>query len=189
LPELLRRAGPKPADVLFLTRKPNPAWPQDNEAMETELRQSLLALKEKMPAEAAQGITALEALHGERRTWVWAEFGQAPLARALHHLVALAEATKTALGGATPEAMAQTYTEGGWRADAAVLESLTCVKAHDDVEAVCTAMCAVYRPWLEDAARRFQALVNEHPLPSWAVHPTSTATTERTRAESGCVIL
>ena len=68
LPDLLRRAGPKPADALFLTRKPNPVWPQDNEAMEAELRQSLLALKEKMPAEAAQRITALEALHGERRT-------------------------------------------------------------------------------------------------------------------------
>jgi hypothetical protein len=39
LPELLRRAGPKPADALFLTRKPDPAWPQDNEAMEAELCQ------------------------------------------------------------------------------------------------------------------------------------------------------
>jgi hypothetical protein len=101
----------------------------------------------------------------------------------------LADVTKTALGGATPEAMAQAYTEGGWRADAAVLDSLTCVKAHDDVEAVCAAIRAVYRPWLEDAARRFQVLVNEHPLPSYAVHATGAATTTRTRAESGCVIL
>jgi len=157
--------------------------------MEAELRQSLLALEEKTPAEAAQKITALEAQHGERRTWVWADLGQAPLARALCHLVTLAEATKTALGGVTPEAMAQTYTEGGWHADAAVLESLTCVKAHDDVEAVCVAIRAVYRPWLEAAARRFQELVNEHPLPSCAGNPADTATTERTRAESECVIL
>jgi hypothetical protein len=189
LPDLLRRAGPKPADALFLTRKPNPVWPQDNEAMEVELHQSLLALKDKTPAEAAQKITALEALHGERRTWVWAELGQAPLARALHHLVTLAEVTKTALSGATPEAMARAYIEGGWRADAAVLESLTCVTAHDDVEAVCAAILAVYRPWLEDAARRFQVLVSEHPLPSYSVHATGAATTGRTRAESGCVIL
>jgi len=103
--------------------------------------------------------------------------------------VTLAEATKTALGGATPEAMARAYTEGGWRADAAVLESLTCVKAHEDVEAVCTAMRTVYRPWLEEAARRFQELVNEYPLPGCAVYPASTAITEPTRAESGCVIL
>jgi hypothetical protein len=157
--------------------------------MEAELRQSLLALKEKMPAEAAQRITALEALHGERRTWVWADLGQAPLARALQHLVTLAEATKTALGGTTPEAMARAYIEGGWHADAAVLESLSCVKAHDDVEVVCAAMRAVYRPWLEAAARRFQALVNEHPLPGCAVNLAATAITERRCAESGCVIL
>jgi len=189
LPDLLRRAGPKPADALSLTRKPNPAWPQDNEAMEEGLRQSLLAFKDKAPAEAAQKITALEALHGERRTWVWAELGQAPLACALQHLVMLAEATRTTLGGATPEAMAWAYTEGGWHADAAVLESLSCVQAHDDVDAVCAAMRAVYRPWLEDAAARFQALVNEHPLPGCTVYPAGAATTERTRAESGCVIL
>jgi hypothetical protein len=76
LPDLLRRAGPKPTDALFLTRKPNPVWPQDNEAMEAELRQSLLALKDKTPAEAAQKITALEVQHGERRTWLWQSWGR-----------------------------------------------------------------------------------------------------------------
>ena len=189
LPDLLRRAGPKPSRCTLLDQETRPGVATGQRGPGSGVAPVTVGSKEKTPAQAAQRITALEAQHGERRTWVWADLGQAPLACALRHLVTLAETTRTALGGATPEAMARAYTEGGWCTDAAVLDSLICVQAHDDVEAVCAAMRAVYRPWLEEAAKRFQVLVNEHPLPGCVVHPASTATTERMRAESGCVIL
>src|SRR5699024_9412031 len=71
----------------------------------------------------------------------------------------------------TPDEMARAYAEGGWRADEAVLDALASVKSAEDVEAVCAAVNAVYRPWLEQVAIRFQQLVTSQPLPSAATAP------------------
>ena len=43
-------------------------------------------LTELAPHEAEARIAELEQQHGVRREWVWAELGQAPLARALEYL-------------------------------------------------------------------------------------------------------
>ena len=81
VPELLRKAMPVQADLLF---DPSP-WPQNNEKDESELRQALLALENSTPAKARARVLELEKLHGPRRAWVWAKLGQAPLANALDH--------------------------------------------------------------------------------------------------------
>ena len=165
LPELLRRARPAQPDDLFL-KSASPVWPQDNEALELELRNALADLKDSVPAEAAKKIAELEGQHGARRGWVWAALGQARLARALRHIKELSEVTKTALNGTTPDEMGRAYTEGGWRADEAVIEALGAVKTTADMEAVKAAIRVVYGPWLEQAALRFQELVKRHPLPA-----------------------
>jgi hypothetical protein len=188
LPGLLRRARPKP-DALFLTTQPVESWPQDNEAMESELRKALATLKHSAPANAAKMIIELEAQHSERCNWVWAELGQATLAQALGHLVLLVDATRNALGGASPEAMAQAYTEGGWRADEAVLDSLACLKSREDVEAISAAIRAIYYRWLEDGASRFQELVSKHPLPNYQSKPSATTATGSADNENECVIV
>jgi len=184
LPALLCRAKPKTAagKDLFV-KQASAVWPQDNEAMEAELRSALRALKEAAPAEAARKTAELEGQHGERRAWVWAELGQARLAQALQPLRALASAVARPLNGATPDEMARAYAEGGWRADEAVLDALASVKSAEDVEAVCAAVNAVYRPWLEAAAVRLQQLVAAQPLPSAASALTTPA------AGAGTVIL
>ena len=158
LPELLRRAKPRDENNLFFHRE---CWPQCNEAAENELRSGLDRLASLAPDTAAAEIEKLESLHAERRGWVWAELGLAPLARALEHLALLARATRTKLGGESPTTMATAYATGGWRADAAVLDALAGVSKAADVAVVKVAVQVVYTPWLEAGAERFQDRVRE----------------------------
>ena len=169
LPELLRRAKPRDENNLFFHRE---CWPQCNEAAESELRSGLDRVASLGPDAAATEIEKLESLHAERRGWVWAKFGLAPLARALEHLALLARATRTKLGGENPTAMATAYATWGWRADAAVLDALAGVFKAADVAAVKAAIQAVYTPWLEASAERFQDRVRETPA-AYVVTPSA----------------
>lgn len=162
IPDLLRRA--KPARLIF-DREP---WPDENEAEEDSLRQSLLELERLSPADARQRIEELEKEHGARREWIWARLGQSPLAEALKHLVTLARKTAQALGGDSPKAMADLYTEDGYLADDAVLRAISSVKSSEDARAIQVAIRSIYLPWLEDVARHFQDLIATFPLPNIA---------------------
>jgi hypothetical protein len=164
LPELLRRAKPA-AKHLFEDKS---SWPQKNEEQETALRQNLKAMENQAPYEVAQKLTELEKRHGDRRHWVWAELGQAPLAQALEHITTLAKVTKQPMGGGTPEEMAAWYATKGWRADAAMLQTLACIQRTEDVSAVIAAIRTIYLPWLQAAAERLQKLVQEHSYPGHA---------------------
>ena len=160
LVDLLRRA--KPSDLL---EDQSSSWPQNNEAKEGELRKGLAALGVKAPADATAEIRELEEIHGPRRDWVWAKLGQAPLAQALRHLYRLAEAASTKLGGASLTELAEQYTAGGYEIDDAALAAAAAVKGAADFDAVSKALDAVYRPWLESAARHLQALAEEEQMP------------------------
>ncbi|MCL6447258.1 MAG: BREX-1 system phosphatase PglZ type B [Armatimonadetes bacterium] len=159
IPNLLRRA--KPARLIF-DKEP---WPDENETEENSLRQSLLELESLSSGEARKKIEELEKIHGTRRDWVWARLGQSPLAEALQHLVTLARKTAQGLGGDSPKAMADLYTEGGYLADEAVLKAISSVKSAEDARAIKAVLRSIYLPWLEDTARRFQDLVAGNPLP------------------------
>ncbi|MCY3820568.1 MAG: BREX-1 system phosphatase PglZ type B [Gammaproteobacteria bacterium] len=158
--ELLRRA--KPPDLF---ENQSPSWPQNNEAKESELRKSLVRLGAKAPADATAEIRELEKIHGPRRDWVWAKLGQAHLAQALGHLNRLAEAASTNLGGGSLAELADQYTAGGYEIDDAALAAAAAVKGAADFDAVTKALDAVYRPWLESAARQLQALAEEEQMP------------------------
>ena len=164
LPELLRRAKPA-AKHLFEDKS---SWPQENEVQETDLRQNLKAMENQLPDEVAQKISELETGHGDRRQWVWAELGQAPLAQALEHINTLARVSKQPLGGATPEEMGAWYTVQGWQADAALLQALACIQHTEDLSAVRAAIRSIYLPWLQAAAEKLQQLVQEHSYPGHA---------------------
>ncbi len=161
LPDVLDRARP---DKMTLFERPAAYWPRDNREEEDRLRASLVSLpNETDPREA---LLALEAEHGERRSWVWAELGQAPLAGALLPLAALARAVGEPHGTGTPAELAEHHASGGWKADRAALEALASVGAAEDSRAVQAAVEAVYRPWLEECALRFQEAVAATPIPS-----------------------
>ena len=178
IPELLRRAKP---DELFVERS---SWPQDNEADEDELRRALLDLEGQAPPAARARVIELERRHAERRDWVWAKLGEAPLAHAVAHLAVIAERASTQLGGGSAAEMARSYADGAWEIDAAALFSIASVKTAADTRAVSHALDAIYRPWLEEAALHLQSLEATEP---GAIR--DAATTYETKVESGTVML
>jgi hypothetical protein len=157
---LLERA--KPAGTIVFDPEP---WPDENRRAEEDLRAALAALGSLAPLDARARLRALETVHGVRRAWVWARLGQSPLGRALEALARLAERTATSPGGDDPASMAAIYRERGYLADDAALAALAQVERSEDVQAVAAALRAVYLPWLDEGAERFQALVAARPLP------------------------
>ena len=131
LPDVLQAARPPQTGDLFACE---PTWPQDNASAEDDLRESLRALADLSPREAAEEVRALESKHGERRSWVWADLNKSPLAHALTALSALADAVQSPVGGATPEDVATAYQDEGWKADAAALDALAPVRSRADTD-------------------------------------------------------
>ena len=160
LRELLHKAIP---NDLFVEQPSS--WPENNEKGEAELRRALLALEGKAPSAARAEVLALEKSHGPRREWVWAKLDLAPLANALMHLAEVAERTSRELGGVSPAEMAAQYAAGVWTIDAGALCSFAEVRSSADMNAVSRALNAIYRPWLDAAARHLQALADQEPLP------------------------
>lgn len=165
LEALLRKAKPQPKGGASLFINADEFWPQDNEAEEAEIRKEMLDLPSAPLATARQTLTGLEQKHGCRREWVWAKLNHSPLASAIQYLATLASVTTTPLTGGTLADMVKAYTDGGWKADAAVLDALAAVTKPADQEAVNTAVAHVYKPWLRDAAELFQKRASESPLP------------------------
>jgi hypothetical protein len=159
VPDWLRKARPSKKSGTITFAEDREPWPQDNEELEAELRAALVDLADKPTAKAREAIIQLENTHGMRRGWPWAKFGWSPLAGALEHLAALAESTKVALTGQDLDALAKTYTQQGWRTDAAVLDALACVERSEDHTALAAAIRSLYEPWLADGAGCFQNLV------------------------------
>ena len=167
---LLERA--KPGGTIVFDPEP---WPDENRRAEQDLRAALGALGSLAPLDARARLRSLEAAHAVRRAWVWARLGQSPLARALEALARLAERTASTLGGDDPAAMAAIYRERGYLADDAALVALADVERNEDVQAVAAALRAVYLPWLDESAERFQALVAARPLPVKGTTPIAVA--------------
>lgn len=138
------------------------SWPQDNEDAERDLHAALAAVCDRPVEQVRAEVVRLEEDHGKRRGWVWAALGEAPLAEALAHLAALACSTESQLSGETPMEIAEAYASGGWQVDSAALLALASVEAATDRFAVEGAVTALYRPWADACARRFQAAVVSH---------------------------
>lgn len=134
-------------------------YPKANESQEAALRHRLAAIGTMSPETARAAILEAEKEHCLRRGWLWAVMGGAPLARALRHLAELAAGSAQIPAGATPELLAKSYQEAGWKVDAAALHALGAVQSKGDVDAVSATVRAVYLPWTEEAARRLQDAV------------------------------
>ncbi len=158
--DLLERLQP---DSLFVDHEPFPTW---NAAQESALRSALDGFSQ-MPseAEALKQLAALEAEHGIRRNYVWAELGRSPLAISLGHLVQVGSLASQPLSDASPDAMRQQYEKQVWQVDAAMLDSLAAVQDDAATRAVESALSVIYKPWLERHAERFQATVRQHRYP------------------------
>lgn len=160
--ELLQKSKPG-GRLLQFDREP---WPDENESDENALRNALNELAGVDASSARAEILKLEKEHGVRRAWVWAQLGKAPLAVALHSLVELANRTASFLGGDSVEDMEKQYVHEGYLADEFALNALAATKTAADSAAVEAAVRALYLPWLDHAALRFQELVSQQPFPT-----------------------
>jgi hypothetical protein len=159
IPGRLRAAQPE-----GMVPDPPDSWPIVNEQSEENLRRAFEGFGQLTSAEAVARIKELDAVHGERRGWVWARLGMAPLAQALRHLVDLAHGCAVPLGGASSDDIADAYASEGWKADRAAMEALAAVEPGPDGDAVGVAVCALYEGWLDAGARALQAaFANEVP--------------------------
>ena len=156
--EWLRQA--RPQDQLIVDQPSS--WPQDNEQAEISLRSALAGLSDRPAEEVRSAVERLESEHGERRSWVWATLRQAPLAEALEHLAALGRATERQLPGDTPHEIADAYASEGWQVDDEALRAIAAVDAAADRKTVEGVVTALYRPWADACARRFQESVARH---------------------------
>ena len=156
IPAVLRTASSK--DLL------NPIDPSRqpvlNKEREDEVRTALEEVAKLPHAEACDKVAALDGEHGERRDWVWAKIGESPFALALAPLGCLAREAGRDLANSSVDAFIADYTERGWRCDWAAVKAFSLSKTGIDFEVVAKAVHALYEPWLDRAARRFQELLS-----------------------------
>lgn len=184
IPSRIRQCKPPDIGLFESAQEKLAGWPQWNEEQEKVLQHDLLALVNLPAHEARKHIVELEKHHAYRRELVWAELGDSPLSMALKHLALLAEASKIGLAAGTVGDLQSAYVNQGWRADDAVLAALAGVDKPADVEAVTTAIRAVYLPWLEESARYLQKLVDGASYPGGTI-----ATVQPINAKAGeCVL-
>lgn len=157
--DLLSKLMPPQPKDLFDAPDQLAGYPRASEEGEAALRYALSACASMSPELARAKIFDAEKEHGNRRTWLWSKMGLAPLVRGLQHLAELATLSKQAHSGTTLAHMAASYQESGWKVDQAAMQALAAVSTKADTEAIGGAIRALYAPWLEDAAHRFQELV------------------------------
>ncbi len=154
--ELLRNA--KPRDLLVDRSR----QPQVNEEQEAHLRYALEAAIALPHEGVCDRILALETENKDRRGWVWADLGYSTLAHALEPLSRLAILARSPLGGISVKGMAADYAAEGWRCDRAALDAMNHAKAPSDNALIAKVVRALYAPWLDKSARKFQELATQN---------------------------
>ncbi|QDZ26595.1 BREX-1 system phosphatase PglZ type B [Noviherbaspirillum sp. UKPF54] len=155
---LLAKVQP-PQQGLFDDLAQMAGYPQANEHQEAALRYALLTCSAMTGDQARAAILAADKEHGLRRNWLWARMGQSTLATALGYLADVATNSAQIPAGSHPDQLAQSYQQVGWKVDEAALRALAAVQAKADVEAISTALRAVYMPWMDELANRLQEAV------------------------------
>lgn len=150
----------QPKDLLDVT---NDRLPATNRQQEDALRSGLSGLAGCAKAEALEGLRRLCDLHVPRADSLWADLGEAPLARAAVHLKALAEGIGAGGLGHDWDSLATGYVQRGWLVDAAAWRAYAAVRDAPDVASVTAALRAAYLPWLEALAEQVQGWATGYP--------------------------
>lgn len=157
IPSALDKA--RPAGDLFGGSDPHPdSWPSWNEEQENALRNELTALRSAGAiTETRAAVKELAAEHLAREENVWADLGQAPVARAIGYLAELADLTTSPAPDGDLKSQAAWYAAEGHRVDDLALRAIAVATKTADRDAVCKALKLIYDPWVDDAARTFQS--------------------------------
>lgn len=157
LPGVLDKA--RPEGDLFGGADPHPdSWPSWNQEQESLLRKALVDLEGKNELEESRAVVReLAAAHVGREESVWGELGQAPLARATGYIAELAELTTTPAPAGDLMTHVSWHAGDGYKVDDLALRAIAAAATASDRNAACTALKEIYDPWVEAAARTFQA--------------------------------
>jgi hypothetical protein len=151
-----RLSDAQPAQLILS----NPgAWPGPAADVEEALRSALVGLEHLPASEARPAVLELEEEHKARRGYVWADLGWTPLALALEHLAEIARSTASPSPTGSVSEISEWYTSSGWKVDRSVLRALDEVDRITDISGVTAALTAIYRPWLDQAAKALQNAV------------------------------
>lgn len=183
IPKQIRLCTP-PVFDLFADEKMAGGWPQWNDEEEKVLHREMIALSNMPAHDARLKLLDLEKHHSSRRTLVWAELGEAPLACSLEHLAEIAKLTQTGLSAGTIDDLASGYRNQGWKVDDCVLKALSHIENDSDFKAISTAIRSIYSPWAEESARYLQKIVDGSSYPGG-----SSTTAKIIPASSGDCIL
>jgi hypothetical protein len=154
IPSRLREA--QPAQLLL----PNPgAWPTPAGEAEEALGSALVAVEHLPPSDARQRVLKLEDEQKARRSYVWADLGWTPLALAMEHLAEIARGVASSCPTGSVVGISDWYATVGWKVDRSVIKALDEVDRIADRLAVSAVLNAVYRPWLDQAAKALQTAV------------------------------
>jgi hypothetical protein len=134
---------------------------EDEQQLEAELGK----LKNVLPNDARNSINSLFTRHNERVDWLWFQLGLSPYVAILVELKVVAELTKVSFTGPDIEAMAQSYQDEYWQADAAALKAMALTENDSQRALVADVLTVIYSPWLADVALNFQGLVKVNGYP------------------------
>ena len=148
--------------------------PENNANHENELRKGLLALRELPKSKALVALTTLCQEHCPRAGAIWAALGEAPLAGAAVYLNELVVAIKDGMAGSDWHGLRDNYVKSGWKADRAAWKALAAVSEKRDIEAIHSALFAIYKPWLQELSDRTDPLALSYPNTSAATCCTRT---------------
>jgi hypothetical protein len=157
--DILAKLQPPPPKGLFDAPDQLAGYPRANEEGEAALRYALNACASMSEELARAKVIDADKEHGGRRDWLWSKMGCAPLVQGLQHLAELATLSKQTPVSTTLAQLAASYQESGWKVDQAAMRALAAVSSKADTDAIGAALRAMYIPWLEDSANRFQDLV------------------------------
>ncbi len=158
IPDQLGKARPE-EQLSLVGVAQSEVWPQDNQIAEDQLRRRLRDFEALTPEGARKEAARLDGDHAWRRRTVWAKLDRAPLAFALEQLAVLAELTAQPLPETDLESLTADYAERGWRADDAAVRALALAPQDQDQAAVAAAVSAMYRWWLDAAAKALLAAI------------------------------
>jgi hypothetical protein len=142
----------------------NDRMPATNRQQEDALRADLLGLADLATSQALTRLKQLCAQHAPRADSLWADLGEAPLARAAVQLKTLAEGICAGVGGHDWDALTAAYLDRGWAIDAAAWRAYARVRDARDLDAVTAALRAVYLPWLVGLAEQVQGWGLSYPV-------------------------
>jgi hypothetical protein len=148
---------------LFDTATTNDRLPQANKSHEDALRKSLSALAGIECTAATAQLKELCMKHRVRADSVWAQLQEAPLASAAVHLGDMVKGIEAGLVWTNWDTLAASFVDTGSRVDHGALLAVAAVRDAADLQAVTTALQAVYRPWLEKLADRTAELASTYP--------------------------